>query len=300
MSAIPNLKSNQYNIELLKEAKRLIVLFVNDTRLVADKEIKSILKEHLEKEVCRYDEVIFSDDFTERIKEVITKLKDITKHDIEINPLTLTEVELKQALNNSLTKFIEIYYQQPKELKTVLISYENTPLSEYAEVTQSMIKIDEDLQLLTKLFKECKRDTKGRVYNYSLFAFLYYAYGVYVSFEHLYNSELLRLLGVYKRAREFKPNHKNILREHKKACELSQYNSNIYIDRLINFIENRNPKHEGKYVLSYLVDLSHELTASKEYINRLKAKSNYNNVTYKNLPQPIQTLLLPIKELQIA
>ncbi len=62
-----------------------------------------------------------------------------------------------------------------------------------------------------------------------------------------------------------------------------------------------NTKHKDKYVLSYLVDLSHELTASKEYVNRLKnTPYNFAKDTYENLPQPIKTILLPIKELQIA
>ncbi len=159
--------------------------------------------------------------------DLANELNELTKHDTDVDTSTLTQTELKQALNNSITKFIEIYKQQPKELKTVLISYENTPLSEYAEATQNMIQIDKDLQLLTKLFKEYKRDTKGRVYNYSLFAFLYYAYGVYVSFEHLYNSQLLKILGAYtfKKDRQkpiLKNTAKNILQHHQEATKVYQ------------------------------------------------------------------------------
>ena len=248
----------------------------------------------------------FGNYFEERLEVIHKTLIDLTKHDKEIDPSTLTKDEIIQAFNNSITKFIELHYQQPRELKAVLISYENTPLLDYVEITKAMTKDNKELQLLNKIFKEYKQDTKGVIYNYSLFAFLYYAYGLYVSFEHLYNSELLKLLGAYtfKKDRDkplLKPNHKNLLQHHKDACILSQYDVNIYLENFISFIQQVDAKLKDRYVLSYLVDLSHELTASKEYINRLKnTPYNFSKVSYQDLPQPIKTLLLPIKTLQSA
>jgi len=240
------------------------------------------------------------------IFKLFNHFNNLTKHDKEIDPSTLTKDEIIQAFNNSITKFIELHYQQPRELKAVLISYENTPLLDYVEITKAMTKDNKELQLLNKIFKEYKQDTKGVIYNYSLFAFLYYAYGLYVSFEHLYNSELLKLLGAYtfKKDRDkplLKPNHKNLLQHHKDACILSQYDVNIYLENFISFIQQVDAKLKDRYVLSYLVDLSHELTASKEYINRLKnTPYNFSKVSYQDLPQPIKTLLLPINTLQSA
>lgn len=234
--------------------------------------------------------------------------KNLTKNDTEVNPSTLTCKQKQDAFSTSIDKFIEQYSQQPKELKCVLIPYNTTQVKEYIEATKEMIISDDraDSDLLEKIFKEYKRDAQERIYNYSLFAFLYYAYGMYISFEHLYNSDLLKLLGAYtfKKDRDkplLKPTHKNLLQQHKEACILSQYDVNIYLENFISFIQQADTKLKERYVLSYLVDLSHELTASKEYLNRLKnTPYNFSKVSYQDLPQPIKTLLLPIKTLQSA
>ncbi len=233
------------------------------------------------------------------VQNVSSKIDDLTKHDTAINVSTLTHNEILQALNNSMTKFIELHYQQPQELKHILIEYRDTALNEYLEVTTNMIRIDEDMQLLTKVFKQYKQDTNGRVYNYDLFAFLYYAYSLTVSFEHLYSSELLKILGVYtfkadRNKPTLKQNATNILKQHKQAIKSSQYdNVNIYIENLLQFLQEVNTKHFNIYLLSFLVDMSHSLKNSKDLMESLTAKKNFNNITYEKLPQPINTLLLP-------
>ena len=230
---------------------------------------------------------------------------DLTKNDSEVSIDDLSYTEIKQALYTSITKFIETYYKQPKELKIVLVPYEKTPIAEYTEVTKFMIDNDDDLKFLTKLFNEYKRDSKGRIYNYSLFAFFYYAYGIYVSFEHLYRSELLKVLGVYiyKKDRDkptLKPNHKSILQQHLQACKASQYKINIYLKHLKDFIDEANTKLRDRYILAFLTKISNNLSGSKDYINRIKNTASNKNITKNKLPHPIKPLLVSVEQLKIA
>jgi len=230
-------------------------------------------------------------------KELNDSLNKLTKNDTEVKRETLLNNEVIQALSNSISKFIELYYQQPQELKHILIDYKETPLKDYITVIENAINNSDDIKLFDKIFPTYKRDKHGIIYNYDLFKFLYYAYSLKISFEHLSNSELLKILGAYtfKSDRDkpiLKKNKIAILQEHKKAVELSQYQENIYLHNLLEFIQVVNTKHYNKYLLSLLVDISHNLKASKEFMESLTYQKSFKNVTYENLPQPINTLLL--------
>jgi len=236
--------------------------------------------------------------FNEAVKHATEKILKYTKHDTVVTKDTLSQNEVIQALNASISKFIELYYQQPRELKHTLIDYKETAIKDYILVTQNAINHDKDIKLLDKLFLTYKRDTQGRIYNYDLFAFIYYAYGLEISFNHLYHSELLKFLGAYNfKADRDKPvlkkNAITILQQHKEAVKLTQYSENIYLHNFITFIKTVNTKHYNKYLLSVLVNMSHNLKASKEFIQSLTCKDSFKNDTYKNLPQPINTILLP-------
>jgi len=238
----------------------------------------------------------------EVLKSIIDNFAKYTKHDTELTRETLSNNEVIQALNTSISKFKELHYQQPKELKHILIDYQETPIKDYIEVIQNAINHDKDIKLLDKQFLTYKRDTQGRIYNYDLLAFLYYAYSLKISFEHLYHSELLKLLGAYTfKSDRDKPVLKNnktaLLQQHIKAVELSQCEENIYLHNLITFVKAVNTRHSNKYLLSFLVDMSHNLKASKEFMQSLTGKNNFKNDTYEKLPQPINTLLLPFTEI---
>ena len=236
-------------------------------------------------------------------KELRNSLNELTKNDTEVNRESLLYDEVIQAFNTSITKFIELYYQQPRELKHTLIDYKETPIKDYIAVTQNAINHDKDIKLLYKIFPTYKRDTQGRIYNYDLFAFLYYAYGLEISFNHLYHSELLKCLGAYtfKAGRDkpiLKKNAVAILQQHKEAVKLTQYSENIYLHNFIAFIKTVNTRHYIRYLLSLLVDISNNLNASKELISRFTLKNKgLKNISYKDLPQPINTLLLPLTEI---
>lgn len=235
--------------------------------------------------------------YLDKLRTLKEQLQDLTKNDTEVRRETLSDDEVIQALDNSISKFKELHHQQPKELKHILIDYKETPLKDYITVTQVAISNSDDIKLLDKIFQTYKQDEQHRIYNYDLFAFLYYAYSLKISFEHLYNSRLLKSLGVYtfKADRDkpvLKKNKVSLLQDHKINVELSQYKENIYLHNLIEFIQAVNTKHQNKYLLSYLVDSSHNLKASKEFIESLTCKKSFKNVTYENLPQPINTLLL--------
>ena len=58
-----------------------------------------------------------------------------------------------------------------------------------------------------------------------------------------------------------------------------------------------NIKHYNKYLLSFIVEISHNLKVSKEFMQSLTGKNNFKNDTYEELPQPINTLLLPFTEI---
>ena len=235
-------------------------------------------------------------------KELRNSLNELSKNDTEVPRDTLSQNEIIQALNTSISKFIELHYQQPRELKHTLIDYKETAIKEYIEVTQNAINHDKDIKLLDKLFPTYRRDTQGIIYNYSLLAFIYYAYSLKISFEHLYHSELLKLLGVYtyKLDRDkpiLKKNKTALLKQHIKAVELSQCDENIYLHNFIDFVKAVNTKHYHRYLLSFLVDMSHNLKASKEFMQSITRKNNFKNETYEKLPQPINTLLLPFIEI---
>jgi len=162
---------------------------------------------------------------------------------------------------------------------------------------QNAINHNDDIKKLDKIFTTYKQDKQHRIYNFDLFAFLYYSYSLKISFEHLYNSKLLKHLGVYTFRDDrdkpiLKKNKTTTLQQHIKAIELSQYNENIYLYNLIEFIKVVNTKHYNKYLLSLLVDISHNLKASKEFMQSLTCRDNFKNDTYKSLPKPINTLLL--------
>ena len=228
---------------------------------------------------------------------------ELTKHDTEVNRDNLSYDDVIQALNTSITKFLELHYKQPRELKHTLIDYKETAIKDYILVTQNAINHDKDIKLLYKIFPTYKRDTQGRIYNYDLYAFLYYAYGLEISFNHLYHSELLKCLGAYtfKAGRDkpiLKKNAVTILQQHKEAVKLTQYSENIYLHNFIAFIKTVNTRHYIRYLLSLLVDISNNLNASKELISRFTLKNKgLKNISYKDLPQPINTLLLPLTEI---
>jgi len=230
---------------------------------------------------------------------------DITKNDTEVNRESLSYDEVIQALNTSITKFLELHYQQPRELKHTLIDYKETPIKEYIAVTQNAINHDEDIKLLDKLFLTYKRDMQGRIYNYDLLVFLYYAYSLEISFYHLYHSKLLEYLGAYEhKANREKPTFKNKknavikLQRYKEVSKpLQCHENNIYLDNLMMFMKEANIQHCNKYLLSFIVGISHNLKASKEFMQSLTCKNNFNHDTYTNLPQPINTLLLPYTQI---
>lgn len=159
-----------------------------------------------------------------------------------------------------------------------------------------MIIHNKDIIILTKLFKIYKEDVDGRTYNYALFAFLYYEYGLFVSFKHLYNNKLFKKLEAYRYDKNRdKPSLKTDVLQRLNNCKsiilLTQYETNIYLENIINFTTNLNSKKRNHYVLSYLVDITHDLKASKDFMESLTGKRD-TNTNYKNLPIPINTLLL--------
>jgi len=238
------------------------------------------------------------------IKKVSEGLKDLTKHDTVVDASTLTHTEIQQAIKTSITKFTEIYYQQPKELKCVLIPYTKTDTKEHIEVIGSMVQSydNKDFDLLMSVFTKYKRDMQGRIYNYSLLDFLYYEYGLDVSFKHLFDSILLREIGVYKNdinrdTPSLKQNTIHTLENHIRVLKYSQYDINIYIKNLFDFVKVAKRQKRNRYILSYLVDMSHNLKASKDFMKYLTTKDNFKNVTYDTLPQPINTLLIPYNQI---
>jgi len=73
--------------------------------------------------------------FDEAVERALQKIIKYTKHDTEVTRDTLSQNEVIQALNTSISKFIELHYQQPRELKHTLIDYKETAIREYIEVT---------------------------------------------------------------------------------------------------------------------------------------------------------------------
>ena len=244
-------------------------------------------------------------DLQQTINELCKIFSDITKNDTEVNRESLLYDEVIQAFNTSITKLTEVCYQQPRELKHTLIDYKETPIKDYIAVTQNAINHDEDIKLLDKLFLTYKRDMQGRIYNYDLLVFLYYAYSLEISFYHLYHSKLLEYLGAYEhKANREKPTFKNKknavikLQRYKEVSKpLQCHENNIYLDNLMMFMKEANIQHCNKYLLSFIVEISHNLKASKEFMQSLTCKNNFNHDTYTNLPQPINTLLLPYTQI---
>lgn len=247
----------------------------------------------------------FSERYKIAVQDIKEKLNDLTKDDKEIDPITLSATELRQAMHTSISKFIELHQQQLPELMHILVAYENTPLKDYVEVLQDKLQgnIIQDFSLLTEIFTQYKKDTKGRIYNYDLFNFLYYAYGLSVSFEHLYNSKLLRGLGAYTtKADRVKPILKisaiNLLERHKQLLDFSQCETNIYIENLINFLSQAKIKQFNYYLISFLFDMSHNFEKSKDFLNSLNGKQyNFKRLKQNSLPQPVDTMLLSHKQI---
>jgi len=96
---------------------------------------------------------------------------------------------------------------------------------------------------------------------------------------HLYHSELLKELGVYIfKADRDKPtlrkNKVEIFKHHLAVMRLSQSETNIYLHNLMAFMQEANIQHYNKYLLSFIVEISHNLKASKmtltkNYLNQL-------------------------------
>lgn len=226
------------------------------------------------------------------LTEFIDSIQKFQKHIKE----DLTDTEIIQALNNSISTFIELYDQQPKELKNVLIDYQDTPIKEHITIVKNMFNNSDDMSMINKIFTTYKKDSQSRIYNYDLFAFLYYEYGLLVSFGHLYNSQLLEASGAYKYVKGrpkpvIKKEAIQSLEQHKKAIVFSGYEINIYIENLLIFFNNVNANYYNRYILSFLVDMSDNLKVSKDFLQSLTNKRD-KNITYNMLPIPINTLLL--------
>jgi len=95
-----------------------------------------------------------------------------------------------------------------------------------------------------------------------------------------------------------KKNTVTILQQHKEAVELTQYSENIYLHNTIAFIKTVNTRYYIRYLLSLLVDINNNLNASKELISRFTLNhKGLKNISYKDLPQPINTILVPCTEI---
>jgi len=224
--------------------------------------------------------------------------QNLTRHDTDVETSTLTQIELKQALNNSIAKFIELHYQQPKQLQIILKSIDTDIISEPLEVIRWQIENSDDVNTLKALFREYKRDMKGMIYNYSLFEFIYYYFSFKVSSQYIYNSSILKKCELYTYRQDRKnpdikktaTNKLSVIREINK--EISD-DETIFLDNLISFLEDYIPKKYNYYSIAYLMqNLHNSLTDSKSFIESLECKS-YKNIKKEMIPQPINTLLLP-------
>ena len=171
-----------------------MIVSPEETKVISDEAISYLRFETYQQ---GYDsdtgvETLFIEYFDINLTDIQNHLNNLTKHDKGINPLNLSNKELREACYTSISKFIELHPKQPKELMHILIPYADTPIKEYVEVIKSHIQSNDekDFEIITKVFKHYKRDLGGKLYNYDLFAFLYYFYSLFVSFEHLYNSKL--------------------------------------------------------------------------------------------------------------
>jgi len=226
----------------------------------------------------------------------------LTKHDTYIDPSTLTESELKQALNTSITKFMEQYYQQPKQLLQIVrnVNSDET-LSQPLEAIKWQISNSDDINMIKNLFREYKRDMKGRVYNYSLFTFIYYDFAIKVSGIYIYNSPLLKKLNLYdkedRKVPVIKKTSIKVLNNFKETTKMIDEDiETIFLDNIIDFLKHYIHKKYNYYSIAYLMEnLHNSFKDSKDFIERLECK-DYKNVKKDMLPQPINTLLLPPQE----
>ena len=236
------------------------------------------------------------------IEEIKKQLCDLTKHDKEINPSTLTENEIIQAFNNSIVKFMELYYQIPQDYKPVLKNYDVSVVGNEIIVIQSMIINNDDIKFLKKLFRAYKEDTQGLLYNYSLFGFIYYIFGVKVSNEYLFNSQILKSLNLYKIEKDrkkptIKKNAITALKTQQVIYKELDDKESVFIDNLIAFLEEYIPKKYNYYSIAYLTnELQNSLEASKNFIESLDNKC-YKKLTRRMLPEVINTILPPVEKL---
>ena len=67
----------------------------------------------------------------------------------------------------------------------------------------------------------------------------------------------------------------------------------------MKFKKEVNEQHFNYYILSFLTEGSHNLNASREFMQSLTQKNNNRNVTYAKLPIPINTLFLTPQQIAI-
>ena len=204
------------------------------------------------------------------------------------------------GFKNAIIKFKESYKIQPKELQLMLTPLKNTRIEQHTQAIEQWILTEENLSLLTNVFKRYKIDTNKRLYSYDLFGFLYYAYGLEVSNTHIYNSELLNRLGVYRYEKtrnkpSLKTNVLDKLKELKEIIELSQGEETIYLSELRRFISEYSSKQLNLYLASYLLQNGAIFERVKELFSILLLPTLHNH-TKKKLPQPIQTMLIELQE----
>jgi len=236
------------------------------------------------------------------VEEIKKQLQDITKHDKEIDASQLSQKEVFQSFNNSISKFMELYYQQPREYKPILKNYDVSVVDNEITVIQSMLQNSDDIKNLKKLFRIYKEDTQGLIYNYSLFSFIYFCFALKISSEYIYNSQILKSLNLYKIERDrnkptIKKNAIATLKTQQIIYQELDDNESVFIDSLIKFLKEYIPKKYNYYSIAYLTnELQNSLTASKSFIESFEDKS-YKKLTKKMLPKVINTILPPVEKI---
>ena len=206
------------------------------------------------------------------------KLFNILNYDQTIHLSESDFSSKKKALITTFSKFYEIAYEEPSTSKSSFKVSGGVVTQERIEIIESMVEHNDDIEILFNTFRNYRRDTNKRVYNFDLIDFLYFDHNTVSSIKHLKQLPLLKRLKAYKYYGDkisIKHDVKTRLKKYiQKRKTISKKEIN-YIENLINTRETMNTKHINVYYLEHLTKRGIPFGIAKKFLYQI-------NITFSN------------------